>query len=45
MAMGVKPKLVGVSLDGIYAYGELERECIEAAIRANPYLHGLLPLF
>jgi len=45
MAMEVKPKLAGASLDGINDYGEIERECIEAAIKANPYLHGLLPLF
>jgi hypothetical protein len=45
MAMEVKPKLTGASLDGINAYGEIEWECIEAAIRTNPYLHGLLPLF
>ncbi len=43
--MEVKPKLAGASLDGINAYGEIERECIEAAIRANPYLQLLLPLF
>ena len=45
MAMEVKPALAGASLDAINAYGEIERECIEAAIRANPYLHSLLPLF
>ena len=43
--MEVKPKLARASLDGINAYDEIERECIEAAIRANPYLHGLLPMF
>ena len=45
MAMEVKPTLVGASLDAINAYGEFERECIEAAIKANPYLHRLLPLY
>jgi len=45
MAMEVKPELDGASLDSINAYGEIERECIEAAIRANPYLQLLLPLF
>ncbi len=32
-------------MDAINAYGEIDRECIEAAIRANPYLHRLLPLY
>jgi hypothetical protein len=45
MAMEVKPTLAGASLDAINAYGEIERECIEAAIRANPNRHKLLPLF
>ncbi len=45
MAMEVKPTLVGASLDAINAYGEIERECIESAIKANPYLHMLLPLY
>jgi len=45
MAFKAKPKLVGASLDAINAYGKIERECIEAAIRANPYLQLLLPLF
>jgi hypothetical protein len=44
MALEVKLKLAGASLDCINAYGEIERECIEAAIRANPYLQLLLPL-
>jgi hypothetical protein len=43
--MEAKPALAGASLDAINAYGEIERECIEAAIRANPFLHKLLPLF
>jgi hypothetical protein len=45
MAMEAKPALAGASLDAINAYGEIERECIEAAIKANPYLHRLLPLY
>ena len=45
MALEVKPKLARASLDCINAYGETERERIEAAIRANPYLQLLLPLF
>ena len=45
MAMEVKPTLDGASLDAINAYGEIERECIEAAIKANPCLHRLLPLY
>ena len=32
-------------LDNINAYGEIERNCIEAAIKANSYLQSLLPLF
>ena len=28
-------------LDGINVYGDVERPCIEAAIRANHYLHHL----
>jgi len=38
MAMETKPSLAGASLDAINAYGDIERECIEVAIRANPYL-------
>ena len=48
MAMEVKPTLAGAGLDAIInAYGEIERECIyiEAAIKANPYLHKILPLY
>jgi hypothetical protein len=45
MAMEAKPALAVASLDAINAYGEIERECIEAAIKANPYLHRLLPLY
>ena len=45
MAMEAKPTFAGASLDAINAFGEIERECIEAAIRANPYVHRLLPLY
>jgi hypothetical protein len=45
MAMEAKPALAGASMDAINAYGEIKRECIEAAIRANPYLNRLLPLY
>jgi hypothetical protein len=45
MAMEVKPTLTGASLDAINAYGEIERECIEAVIMANPYIHKLLPMY
>jgi hypothetical protein len=44
MAMEAIPSLARVSLDAINAYGEIERECIEAALKANPFLHRLLPL-
>ncbi len=45
MALEAKPNLAASSLDNFNAYGEIERDCIEAAIKANPYLHNLLPLF
>ena len=45
MAMEVKPILARASRDAINTYGEIERECIEAAIKAIPYLHRLLPLY
>ena len=45
MAMEVKPALAAASLDAINAYGDIERECIEVAIRANPYFQRLLPLY
>ena len=45
MALEAKPNLTTVSIDNVNAYGEIERECIEASIKANPYLHSLLPLF
>ena len=42
MAMKAKTTLVGASLDAISAYGDIERECIEAAIKAKPYIHRLI---
>jgi hypothetical protein len=45
MAMEANPALAGARLDAVNAYGEIERECIEATIKANPFLHRLLPLF
>ena len=45
MAMEMNPVLTGASMDASNAFGEIERECIEAAIRADPYMHMLLPLF
>jgi len=45
MAMEAKLALARASLDAINAYGGIERECIEAAIKANPYPHRLLSLY
>jgi len=45
MAMEVSPFPAGASLDATNAFGEIERDCIETATRADPYLHILLPLF
>ena len=45
MAMEAKSYLAAASSDAINAYGDIERECIEATIRANPYLQRLLPLY
>jgi len=45
MALEAKLNLVATSLNNIHAYGEIERDCIEAAIKTNPYLQSLLPLF
>jgi hypothetical protein len=42
--MEAKPALAGANMDAVNAYGEIERECIEVVIRANSYLHRLLPL-
>jgi len=45
MAMEARPNLAAANLDASNAFDEIERDCIEAAIKANPYLHSLLPLF
>jgi hypothetical protein len=45
MAMLARPSLAAASLDASNAFGEIERDCIEAAIKANMYMHRLLPLF
>jgi hypothetical protein len=45
MAMEARPKLATATLDASNAFGEIERDRIEVAIKANPYPHGLLPLF
>jgi hypothetical protein len=37
--------LATASLDGINAFGEIERVCIRVALEANPSLHMLIPLF
>ena len=43
--MKAKLNLAAASLDASNAFGEIKRDCINAAIKANPYLHRLLPLF
>jgi hypothetical protein len=45
MALEAKPNLAATNRDNISAYGEIERDCIEAVVKANPYLQSLLPLF
>jgi hypothetical protein len=46
MAIEAEPNLAATSLDATNtATCEIERECPEAAIRANLYLHRLLPMF
>jgi len=37
--------LSAACLDGINAFGEIERDCIHAALEANPSLHMPIPLF
>ena len=37
--------LAAADLDGINAFGEIERACIRATLEANPSLHMLIPLF
>jgi hypothetical protein len=45
MAMEVNLVLAGANMGTSNAFGEIERDCIEVAIRAAPYLHRQLPLF
>ena len=45
LAMESDRSLAAASLDGINAFGEIERACIRAALEANPSLHMLIPLF
>ena len=45
LAMESNGKLFAACLDGVNSFGEINRSCIRAAIRANPSLHLLLPLF
>ena len=45
MAMEAKPSLSAANLDATNALGKIERDCIESAIKANPYMHRLFPLF
>ena len=37
--------LSAACLDAINAFGEIERDCIRAALLANPSLHLMLPMF
>ena len=32
-------------LDVVNVFGEIERECIRAALEANPFLRMLIPMF
>jgi hypothetical protein len=43
--MEARPNLAAAILDASNAFGEIERVYIEAAIKANPYMHSLLPFF
>jgi hypothetical protein len=45
MALESNGNLSAACLDGINAFGEINLECIRAAIMANPNLHILLPMF
>jgi hypothetical protein len=45
MALESNGNLSATCVDGINAFGEINRECIRAALMANPDLHLLLPLF
>jgi hypothetical protein len=45
MAMESNGSMAAACLDGINAFGEIERACIRAALEANLSLHGLIPMF
>ena len=45
MAMESNRSLAAACLDGIIAFGEIERDCIRATLKANPSLHMLIPMF
>jgi hypothetical protein len=45
MDLEARLSLACASLNNINAYGEIERECIDAAITSSPYIHSRLPLF
>ena len=45
MAMKSNTSLAPECLDGINAFSEIERDCIRAALKANPSLHMLIPMF
>ena len=45
LVMESKRTLAVANLDGIDAFGEIERVCIRATLEANPSLHMLIPLF
>ena len=45
MAMESSGKLSATCLDAINAFGEIERDCIKAAVLANPSLYMHIPLF
>ncbi len=45
MALESNGNLSSTCLDGINAFGEINRDCIRAALLADPDLHLLIPLF
>ena len=45
MALETKLNLAAASMDNNNAFGDIEWECTEADIMANPYLQSLLPGF
>ena len=44
MAMESNESMAAACLDGINAFGEIERECVRAALEANPSLHMRIPM-